>query len=133
MYLIVLSKRRQIVTNVQSHITLLFLIKRYRAIESIYHKTFTSISNTDSVSNSDQPGISGPLEVIIIVIMTAKNKPFYPAVSVVSIWSQKPCNKYTRIATCWCSPLESPGGASTLKSVNLQLLFLYDVDLQNRG
>ncbi len=85
------------VTNVQSHIILLFLIKRYRAIESIYHKTFTNISNKDSGSNSDQPGISGPLEVIIIVIMNAKNKPFYPAVSVVSIWSQKPCQEYTRI------------------------------------
>lgn len=129
MYLILLRKRRQIVTNVQSHIILLFLIKRYRAIECIYHKMFTSISNKDSVSNSDQPGISGPLEVIII--MTAKNKQFYPAVSVVSIWSQKPCHEYTRIATCWCSPLESPGGASTLKPVNLQLLFLYDVDLRN--
>ncbi len=103
------------VTNVQSHIILLFLIKRYRAIESIYHKTFTNISNKDSGSNSDQPGISGPLEVIIIVIMNAKNKPFYPAVSVVSTWSQKPCHEYTRIATCSCSPLESPRGGQHFK------------------
>lgn len=41
------------------------LIKRYHAVECIYHKTFTSISNKHSVSNPDQPGISGPVEVIM--------------------------------------------------------------------
>lgn len=59
------TREEKKVTNLQSHITLLSLIKRYRAIECIYHKTFTSISNKDSVSNSDQPGISGPVEVIM--------------------------------------------------------------------